>query len=594
MADKICGDGIGNSTGRLYNADVDLITPSTMYGSSPGEPRTLVQSVDTAGPKKKPTSFQITSVTVQGSRLSNDGGDESADDLDESHTEDLSSDILDCSKTTDTEQLSPTEDTTAAVPPAPASEADPPVTVSAAAPSDPVSGLSTAVSVSPAVVTGAAGTLAIVAGAPAAPSTTEGPINPDHWQRRFKVVKIVSSEPFGRGRWLCMDFVDPPAMQADAKAGEERDSNTAAADLPPAVSNEAVAHVYEIPVGQTYPANSQQSGPLYGIILPVSGQGASPLSVLQPIGEQQQQQPTAVAEPAAAVPPKPAAVVTPAVPEQQQAVAADVAAATQTVEPIPENATKSATEEDSERFPGRVARVPSRLPFGKGGHKAKVHDLLLTSAGSTVAIDNKIEQAMDLVKSHLMFAVREEVDVLKEKITELLDRIAQLEYENNILRAGASPETLSLLAQSTQQDGSASVTAAADDSGRWPSRSWCRPSPQLWCQPTTSSSRKQAPVASVQPVAMQPAPVQPVQAPQLVTVVQQPQQLVHQQPQQLVHQQPQQLVHQQPQQLVHQQPHQQPQPLPSQPVQLQHQPHLPQHQQQHLQQKQPLQQPPPT
>lgn len=547
MADKICGDGIGNSTGRLYNADVDLITPSTMYGSSPGEPRTLVQSVDTAGPKKKPTSFQITSVTVQGSRLSNDGGDESADDLDESHTEDLSSDILDCSKTTDTEQLSPTEDTTAAVPPAPASEADPPVTVSAAAPSDPVSGLSTAVSVSPAVVTGAAGTLAIVAGAPAAPSTTEGPINPDHWQRRFKVVKIVSSEPFGRGRWLCMDFVDPPAMQADAKAGEERDSNTAAADLPPAVSNEAVAHVYEIPVGQTYPANSQQSGPLYGIILPVSGQGASPLSVLQPIGEQQQQQPTAVAEPAAAVPPKPAAVVTPAVPEQQQAVAADVAAATQTVEPIPENATKSATEEDSES----------------------------TSAGSTVAIDNKIEQAMDLVKSHLMFAVREEVDVLKEKITELLDRIAQLEYENNILRAGASPETLSLLAQSAQQ------TVVPVSQPQQTIAAVAQPV-VVPAQPAVvvpahhqQQPQQQAPVASVQPVAMQPAPVQ---AAQLVTVVQQPQQLVHQQPQQLVHQQP----------------HQQPQPLPSQPVQLQHQPHLPQHQQQHLQQKQPLQQPPPT
>ncbi|XP_037563028.1 protein bunched, class 2/F/G isoform-like isoform X1 [Dermacentor silvarum] len=580
MADKICGDGIGNSTGRLYNAEVDLITPTTMYGSSPGEPRTLVQSVDAVGPKKKPTSFQITSVTVQGSRLSNDGGDESADDLDESHTEDLSSDILDCSKTTDTEQLSPTEDNTPAIapaPPAPTEAAAEPVTAAvSAAPSDPVpSGGLAAVTVSPAVVTGAAGTLAIVTGTPAAPSTTEGPINPDHWQRRFKVVKIVSSEPFGRGRWLCMDFVDPPAMQADAKAGEERDSGTAAADLPPAVSNEAVAHVYEIPVGQTYPANSQQSGPLYGIILPVSagGQGASPLSVLQPIAEQQQPQAAAVAEqpPVTAGPPQPAAVVAP-VPEQQPQhqqqpppVAADAAAA-QAVEPIPENATnKSATEEDSERFPGRVARVPSRLPFGKGGHKAKVHDLLLTSAGSTVAIDNKIEQAMDLVKSHLMFAVREEVDVLKEKITELLDRIAQLEYENGILRAGASPETLSLLAQSAQQavpvsqpqlpqpqQTIAAVAAAVAQPVVIP------PQPVV----VPPQQQQQAPVASVQPVPMQPAPVQP-QIPQLVTVVQQPQQLTHQQPQ----------------------------PQPSQPVQLQHQPQLPQQQQQ---QKQPLQQPPPT
>jgi len=67
------------------------------------------------------------------------------------------------------------------------------------------------------------------------------------------------------------------------------------------------------------------------------------------------------------------------------------------------------------------------------------------SGTSAVAIDNKIEQAMDLVKSHLMFAVREEVEVLKEKIAELMDRINQLEVENSILKANASQETLSQL-----------------------------------------------------------------------------------------------------------------------------------------------------
>lgn len=55
-----------------------------------------------------------------------------------------------------------------------------------------------------------------------------------------------------------------------------------------------------------------------------------------------------------------------------------------------------------------------------------------------VAIDNKIEQAMDLVKSHLMFAVREEVDVLRE-------RIKELENDIQILKAHATPETLALL-----------------------------------------------------------------------------------------------------------------------------------------------------
>ncbi|XP_065131799.1 uncharacterized protein [Paramisgurnus dabryanus] len=54
---------------------------------------------------------------------------------------------------------------------------------------------------------------------------------------------------------------------------------------------------------------------------------------------------------------------------------------------------------------------------------------------SMVAIDNKIEQAMDLVKSHLMLAVREEVEILREQIKELSERNAQLERENYILRA---------------------------------------------------------------------------------------------------------------------------------------------------------------
>lgn len=51
----------------------------------------------------------------------------------------------------------------------------------------------------------------------------------------------------------------------------------------------------------------------------------------------------------------------------------------------------------------------------------------------------------DLVKSHLMFAVREEVEVLKERIAELMERINQLEVENTYLRAHASQDTLATL-----------------------------------------------------------------------------------------------------------------------------------------------------
>merc|ERR1712083_272152 len=45
------------------------------------------------------------------------------------------------------------------------------------------------------------------------------------------------------------------------------------------------------------------------------------------------------------------------------------------------------------------------------------------------AIDNRIEQAMDLVKSHLMNAVRSEVEGLKEKVIELEETISQQQME---------------------------------------------------------------------------------------------------------------------------------------------------------------------
>ncbi|KAJ0062480.1 hypothetical protein NL108_013678 [Boleophthalmus pectinirostris] len=69
-------------------------------------------------------------------------------------------------------------------------------------------------------------------------------------------------------------------------------------------------------------------------------------------------------------------------------------------------------------------------------------DRYVSSGASVVAIDNKIEQAMDLVKSHLMYAVREEVEVLKEQIKELNERNSQLEQENNLLKTLASPEQM--------------------------------------------------------------------------------------------------------------------------------------------------------
>lgn len=50
-----------------------------------------------------------------------------------------------------------------------------------------------------------------------------------------------------------------------------------------------------------------------------------------------------------------------------------------------------------------------------------------------------------------MYTVREEVEVLKEQIKELVEKNNQLEYENSILKSEANQDTLSKLSQQRQQ-----------------------------------------------------------------------------------------------------------------------------------------------
>ncbi|XP_043111423.1 TSC22 domain family protein 2-like isoform X2 [Puntigrus tetrazona] len=103
------------------------------------------------------------------------------------------------------------------------------------------------------------------------------------------------------------------------------------------------------------------------------------------------------------------------------------------------------------------------------------------SGASVVAIDNKIEQAMDLVKSHLMYAVREEVEVLKEQIKELYERNSVLERENAVLKSLANNEQLSQL---TVQPGSGGPVPAQ-----------AQPQPQPYLQLDSSQSSDPLPRA---------------------------------------------------------------------------------------------------
>merc|ERR1711974_370005 len=61
------------------------------------------------------------------------------------------------------------------------------------------------------------------------------------------------------------------------------------------------------------------------------------------------------------------------------------------------------------------------------------------------SIDHRIEQAMDLVKSHLMSAVRSEVEELRDKISKLEDTVQVLSRENDTLRNHVNPDVLASL-----------------------------------------------------------------------------------------------------------------------------------------------------
>lgn len=194
----------------------------------PNHPTSL--SATSTTPRKK-TSFQITSVTV-GGHTSNDGGDDSADDLDESHAEDIS-DVIDTSRATDLEIETPSysEDTfskddvffnsstslgTAPVIPTSSQyglaivstpEGCSSILNSNVPGGNSSSGNDLHVNVSDNVIN-----LGIVGG-----KHLEGDMRDLHSHtsrnERFKVVKIESTEPFKRGRWMCMDYLDHTMSQ---------------------------------------------------------------------------------------------------------------------------------------------------------------------------------------------------------------------------------------------------------------------------------------------------------------------------------------------------------------------------------------------
>lgn len=221
MADNLMQKSHKNSEKNKYNNVVHRTTSESLRLNESEKGSSHPTSLQPAHNPRKISSFQITSVTV-GSRVSTDAGEDSADDLDESHTDEIS-------RITDIENETPSysEDTF--------SKDDVFYNASSAS-----------LGCAPVIPTSSQYGLAIVGQdtALAQPSGTLpnchssdvndmhvsvtnagsgsiiniiGNVKPQEGMKeiqehvrneRFKVVKIESTEPFRRGRWICMDYLD--------------------------------------------------------------------------------------------------------------------------------------------------------------------------------------------------------------------------------------------------------------------------------------------------------------------------------------------------------------------------------------------------
>lgn len=76
----------------------------------------------------------------------------------------------------------------------------------------------------------------------------------DQVLRRFRVVKIESSEPYTRGRWTCRDFVDQPSVQHSISKEEAGSGSSSTCSLPEQPPTEDPHTVHSI-VNPTQPAN---------------------------------------------------------------------------------------------------------------------------------------------------------------------------------------------------------------------------------------------------------------------------------------------------------------------------------------------------
>lgn len=182
-----------------------------------------------AAARKKTSSFQITSVTV-GCRMSNDGGEDSNDDLDESHTEDNNS--VEHSKITDIETPTSYSEETFSKDDVFFNANNAALSTAPVIPTSSQYGLAIVPSTEANNVTvnNSTGEHNSICNSLDIASVTDNDIinllsssgakqdvdlrevHSHGRNERFKVVKIESTEPFKRGRWTCMDYLDQTSV----------------------------------------------------------------------------------------------------------------------------------------------------------------------------------------------------------------------------------------------------------------------------------------------------------------------------------------------------------------------------------------------
>lgn len=217
--------GANISSIMINNDEKKFIDKSSSSSSSSGHIPLSSNTIINNMSKRKGTSFQITSVSVssanshhhsqQVQRTDNNNGDDSADDLDDSHTDDNISRITDYETPSISETFSG-EDVFFAQ-----------QNAFGTAPVIPTSSQYGLAIVGPDLGGNGTNLSDVHVSVSDAGINIMGPISskqdPDHKNERFKVVKIESTEPFKRGRWMCMDYLDHTTLQDDGIDGKDGD-----------------------------------------------------------------------------------------------------------------------------------------------------------------------------------------------------------------------------------------------------------------------------------------------------------------------------------------------------------------------------------